>query len=102
MHAHSVLLFAPREEYVVGLIEQERWTRDINLYGKKAQRACRADADKESYKWESASQAMEQRLGSAEMEKVISVCDREADIIEHLTYKTVNHQRVIVLCTAVV
>jgi hypothetical protein len=39
---------------------------------------------------------MKKRLGSTEMEKVISICDREADIIEYLTYKTVNHQRFIV------
>ncbi|MGL4734858.1 MAG: IS4/Tn5 family transposase DNA-binding protein, partial [Enterovibrio sp.] len=28
MQAHSVLLFAPNEEQVVGLIEQERWVRN--------------------------------------------------------------------------
>ncbi|MGL4733884.1 MAG: hypothetical protein ACRCWB_02030, partial [Enterovibrio sp.] len=28
MQAHSVLLFAPNEERVVGLIEQERWVRN--------------------------------------------------------------------------
>ncbi|CAM3658228.1 transposase [Xenorhabdus thuongxuanensis] len=55
LHAHSVLLFAPREEQVIGLIEQTRWTRELNHYGKKAQRACRPYKDKESYKWERAS-----------------------------------------------
>ena len=29
MQAHSVLLFAPQEKHVVGLIKQERWVRDI-------------------------------------------------------------------------
>ena len=95
MHAHSVLLFAPEEKQVVGLIEQERWIRDMSLYGKKAQRGNRAYEEKESFKWERASRAMEKRLGSV-IDKVISVCDREADIIEYLTYKMTNRQRFVV------
>lgn len=95
LHAHSVLLFAPREEQVIGLIEQTRWTRELSHYGKKAQRASRPYKDKESYKWERASQATETRLGS-DMNKVISVCDREADIIDYLTYKITHQPRFIV------
>lgn len=30
------------------------------------------------------------------MEKVISVCDREADIIEYLTYKTAHQQSFVI------
>ena len=37
--AHSVLLFAPEQQELVGLIEQSRWTRDINTRGKKHVRA---------------------------------------------------------------
>ncbi|EOX1764431.1 IS4 family transposase [Vibrio cholerae] len=95
MHAHSVLLFAPQQQHVVGLIEQKRWTRDVTLYGQNKHHASRAYESKESYKWEQASEAMSARLGS-EMSKVISVCDREADIIEYLTYKTTHQQRFIV------
>lgn len=95
MHAHSVLLFAPEQQHVVGLIEQKRWTRDIRLYGQNNRHASRAYEDKESYKWEQASEAMAMRLGS-DMEKVISVCDREADIIEYLAYKTRQQQRFVV------
>ncbi|MBC8947388.1 transposase [Xenorhabdus indica] len=95
MHAHSVLLFAPDKQQVVGLIEQARWTRDLQAYGQNQYHASRAYKDKESYKWERASRAMEARLG-ADMRKVISVCDREADIIEYLTYKVSNHQRFVV------
>ena len=95
MHAHSVLLFAPEQQHVVGLIEQKRWTRDISLYGQNNRHASRAYEDKESYKWEQASEAMASRLGS-DMNKVISVCDREADIIEYLAYKTTKQQRFVV------
>ena len=95
MFAHSVLLFAPREQHVVGLIEQERWTRNIKDYGKSKNHAKRPYLEKESYKWERASRAMETRLGEG-MSKIISVCDREADLIEYLAYKTSNQQRFVV------
>jgi len=93
--AHSVLLFAPSAQQVVGLIEQHRWTRDRAAHGQNKQHAKRAYEEKESYKWQRASQAMATRLGS-QMLKVISVCDREADIIEYLSYKTDTQQRFIV------
>ncbi|VFS47688.1 Transposase for transposon Tn5 [Budvicia aquatica] len=35
---HSVLLYAPDKAQMVGLIEQQRWSRDIVTYGKKHQR----------------------------------------------------------------
>ena len=95
IQVHSVLLFAPEEQQVVGLIEQQRWARDINTYGQNVDYAKRAYEDKESYKWQRASQAMVMRLGE-QMSKVISVCDREADIIEYLSYKTVEQQRFVV------
>lgn len=95
MHAHSVLLFSPNQQHVVGLIEQERWTRDLKAYGQNQHHASRPYKEKESYTWERASRAMENRLGT-EIQKVISVCDREADIIEYLTYKISNHQRFVV------
>ncbi|MBE8597200.1 hypothetical protein IQ209_11950 [Xenorhabdus sp. BG5] len=37
MHAHSVLLFAPDKQQVIGLIEQARWTRDLQAYGQNQQ-----------------------------------------------------------------
>jgi len=95
MQVHSVLLFAADEEDVVGLIEQHRWVRDVNAYGQRNQHASRAYKEKESYKWERASRAMEQRL-QAQMDKVISVCDREADLIEYLQYKLSRGQRFVV------
>ncbi|CEE92767.1 hypothetical protein XNA1_3090020 [Xenorhabdus nematophila str. Anatoliense] len=63
MLAHSVLLFSPRQQQVVGLIEQKRWVRDIRDYGKKKYRHSRAYEEKESHKWEAASRAMAARLG---------------------------------------
>ena len=93
--AHSILLFAPQSQQVVGLIEQQRWTRDITKRGQRHQHATRAYEDKESYKWEQASTYMSARLGE-HINKVISVCDREADLFEYLTYKTEQKQRFVV------
>lgn len=95
LHAHSVLLFAPKEQEVVGLIEQHRWARDINAYGQSNLHAKREYTEKESFKWQRASEAMANRLGT-HMAKVISVCDREADIIEYLSYKIEHQQRFVV------
>lgn len=95
MLAHSVLLFAPQEKEVIGLIAQSRWTRDIATRGKRARHATTPYTEKEGYKWESASTAMSSRLGD-KMSDVISVCDREADIYEYLHYKLSTTQRFIV------
>jgi hypothetical protein len=95
MLAHSVLLFAPEQREVVGLIEQSRWTRDINTRGKGRLHATTPYQEKEGFKWESASVNMSARLG-ARMTDVISVCDREADIYEYLQYKLSKQQRFVV------
>lgn len=95
LHAHSVLLFAPHEQQVVGLIEQHRWARDVTTYGQSTQCTQRPYEAKESFKWERASRAMAERLGE-QMSKVISVCDREADLIEYLAYKVERKQRFVV------
>ena len=94
MLAHSVLLYAPKEQYMVGLIEQSRWSRDISTYGQSQKMANKTPyTEKESYKWEAASRQMAERLSPSTMAKVISVCDREADIFEYLNYKIANNQR---------
>ncbi len=95
LFAHSILLFAPDANEITGLIEQQRWTRDIKTRGIKHQRQKRDYMEKESYKWEKASRNMMLRLGK-QIPKVISVCDREADIYEYLTYKTDHNQRFVV------
>ena len=97
IQAHSVLAFAPDEGQVLGLLEQTRWTRDIKKMGQKKQATQRPYREKESYKWERASRQMSERLGE-QMSRVISVCDRESDIIEYLKYKCDHQQRFVVRC----
>jgi len=95
VQAHSILLFAPDEQHVLGLVEQSRWARDISKMGQRNNAVKRKYEEKESYKWERASRNMAERLGP-KISKVISICDRESDVIEYLKYKCENNQRFVV------
>lgn len=93
---HSVLLLDAPRARTVGLIEQQRWCRASEGRGQRHRRAERAYEDKESFKWQRASQAMAARLGAETLGRVISVCDREADVYRYLRYKHDAGQRFIV------
>lgn len=95
LQVHSVLLYVPGCAHMVGLIEQQRWSRESDSYGKKLQRKQRPYEEKESYKLQKASEHMAQRLGEIQS-RVISVCDREADIWHYLDYKLSQGQRFVV------
>ena len=92
---HSVILLEERSGTTVGLIEQTRWCREKGSRGKRHKRKERAYEDKESFKWERASRRVTARLGEV-MGRVISVCDREADVYEYLGYKTRCDERYVV------
>ncbi|GKX51800.1 hypothetical protein SOASR029_21090 [Budvicia aquatica] len=51
--------------------------------------------EKESYKWQKASEQMASRLGDTQS-RVISVCDREADIWQYLDYKVRQGERFVI------
>lgn len=89
---HSVLLLESSSQRTLGLIEQRHWSRDAATYGKKHARKKRAYEDKESFKWEQASRRTAERLGDT-MKRTISVCDRESDIYEYLSYKIGQNHR---------
>jgi hypothetical protein len=93
--AHSILLLDAVSEHTVGLIAQQHWCRDRASYGKKHLRKQRVYEDKESYKWEQASEQMAKHLGPV-MQRTLSVCDREADVYEYLLYKLRENQRFVV------
>lgn len=92
---HSVLMVDARSGHTMGLIEQSRWVRSEANHGRKHQRKRRDYQDKESRKWELASQAMCRRLGTV-MKRTISICDRESDIYEYLAYKLAQQQRFVI------
>lgn len=93
---HSVLLVGAQSERTLGLLEQRRWCRDDASYGKKHTRRHRAYPDKESFKWQQASERVAQRLDEQSLARTISVCDRESDIYEYLRYKLEQGQRFVV------
>jgi len=92
---HSTLLMDAEKEKTIGLIAQERWSRDTNSFGKRILRANTDYENKESYKWEKNTHELENRLGS-KLCDTISVCDREADIYEYIQYKLGHNQRFVV------
>ena len=98
---HSVILLEERSGTTVGLIEQTRWCREKGSRGKRHKRKERAYEDKERFKWERASRRVTARLGEV-MGRVISVCDREADVYEYLGYKTRCDERYVVRSSCVV
>lgn len=92
---HSVLLLDANSERTVGLVEQQRWCRSRESRGQRHLRRERAYEDKESFKWQRASECMAERLGET-MHRTISVCDREADVYRYLRYKQDAKQRFVV------
>jgi len=92
---HSVLLVDAIGENTVGLIEQSHWCRERKDHGKKHTRKQRAYEDKESFKWQHASERTAERLG-ATLGRTISVCDRESDVYEYLDYKRHQEQRFVI------
>jgi hypothetical protein len=92
---HTVILHDPEKSKTLGIIEQNRWIRKLDTFGKRHKRNSRPYEEKESFKWEKASNSLASRMGD-DLKKVISVCDREADIFNYLVYKTGKNQRFIV------
>jgi hypothetical protein len=84
---HSTVLVDAQSGRTVGMVEQTRWKREAEAHGKKRQRARRPYKEKESFKWQRAGMAMRARLGEGVSQRVISVCDREADIAEYLAWQ---------------
>ena len=83
---HSVMLLDSYTSRTLGLIHQDWWCRPDKL----------GDADeKESGKWADASYFIRQRL-KEQMSRVISVCDREADILSYLSNKQWHNERFVV------
>ena len=92
---HSTLAVDGTTKDILGLVDQQRWSRPATT-SKRGRRSNRTVPyeERESYKWELASQNIEQRLDS--MENVIQVCDREADIYEYLHARTEHGHRYVV------
>jgi hypothetical protein len=91
---HSALALLPTRQ-VVGLVDQHYWARDPKKAGLRHQRKQRAYQDKESYKWEETSRHAASRLGPT-IRRCVEVADREADILEYISYLQVNQHRFVI------
>jgi hypothetical protein len=93
---HSTLAVDGETKHVIGLLDQQRWSRPADepkQRGKKKKQKAPYE-ERESYKWERASQRLEQRLDT--MDNVIQVCDREGDIYEYLQRRVDHGHRYVV------
>ncbi len=90
--AHSVLVVDGDTFEPLGLGYQDWWCRKDGRPAKGAHKK-RSYPEKESFKWQRASERMAEM---ADLSNVISVCDREADIALYLHYKQLNQQRFVV------
>jgi hypothetical protein len=97
---HSTLMIDAQTRTPLGLIDQERWNRPIAEPESKpkapnaSQHKKRAYEEKESARWEQATERMATRL--LRSDNVITVCDREADIYEFLTYLISHGHRFVI------
>lgn len=92
---HSSMLIDADRRTAVGLIDQQWRVRPWEGRGRKHARKQRPYEEKESFKWQATSERIEARLGEV-MERVIELCDAEADVYEYLDFKVNREQRFIV------
>jgi len=90
---HSTLMVDAATREILGLLDQARWIRPKKRPG-KSQRRERPYEEKESFKWQAATERMRERLVDAE--SFVTVCDREADIFEYLQYQLANELHCVV------
>jgi len=97
---HSTLMVDAQTREPLGLIDQERWNRPITETEDEPkdqngrQQKKRAYREKESVKWEQATERMTGRLECSS--NVITVCDREADIYDYLIYLVSQGHRFVI------
>src|SRR5262249_25648948 len=98
--AHSTLMVDGLTRELLGLIDQQRWTRPCDETSKPTRpketqaHKKRAYSDKESVKWQQATEQMCRRVGCTE--NIVTVCDREADIYDYLGYMLEHNLRFVV------
>ena len=89
---HSTLMVDATTREPLGLVDLEQWTRHDD--DAKESHKKRAGHDKESIKWQHATERMRTRYG--DQPNVITVCDREADVYDYLTYLVDTKERFVI------
>ncbi len=83
---HSTLAITP-ERVPLGLVAQEVWARDPDSVGLRATRKSRPIEDKESHKWLTSLQAVNELSEECPQTRFVSVGDREADVYDLFVLK---------------
>jgi hypothetical protein len=93
---HTTLAVDAQTGATVGLLDQRYWLRETSKRGQRHKRKKRPYEQKESFKWQETAERLGTLLGRELMPKIISVCDREADIYQYLHYKVGLGERFVV------
>ena len=78
---HNTMAFRP-DGLALGLLDVQCWRRDPAEFGVKKQRHAKPIEEKESFKWLEPLAAVEQAARRCPDSRLVTVCDREADIYE--------------------
>lgn len=78
---HNTMAFRP-DGLALGLLDVQCWARDPAHFGSKKNRQAKAIEDKESYKWLRPLAITREASQRCPQARVVTVCDREADIHE--------------------
>lgn len=81
LELHNTMAFRP-DGLALGLLDVQCWRRDPAEFGAKKQRHAKPIEDKESSKWLDPLGAVEQAARRCPNSRLVTVCDREADIYE--------------------
>jgi hypothetical protein len=93
---HSTLAVDAETGTTVGLLDQRYWLRETSKRGQRQARKHRAYESKESFKWQQTAERLRVLFGQEAMRKLISVCDREADVYQYLDHKLSHQERFVV------
>ena len=83
LYAHSTLIVDAQDEHVIGLADQIYWHREEKIKDSEKENKKRSYKEKESHRWVTALENVEKRKG--DLNNVINVCDREADVYEYMS-----------------
>lgn len=81
LQLHNTMAFRP-DGLALGLLDVQCWRRDPAEFGAKKQRHAKPIEEKESFKWLEPLAAVEHAARHCPDSRLVTVCDREADIYE--------------------
>lgn len=96
---HPTLAITPNRVNL-GIIDVQKWIRDISTLGKKKDRKTKKIEDKESYRWLLSYQSADKLAGQIPGKTVVSVGDREYDIYEAFAAATSESSKAKILIRA--